>query len=269
MGILNVTPDSFSDGGRYFTRKRAVDHAVEMVEAGADLIDIGGESTRPGAGPVPLTEELRRVIPVVEQLAARLRVPLSVDTTRSEVALRALEAGASVINDVSGGTRDPQMFPVVAKMGAGLVIMHARGTPQTMQRAPRYHDLLAEIGRFLSRQSERAVQFGIAKERIVIDPGIGFGKTVNHNLTLLSRLGELSGLGLPILIGPSRKSFIVKVLRSAPAQEKGGREAGGAAALAIAVFQGARIVRVHDVAAAVGIVRTTEAIRKEKMPVCR
>jgi dihydropteroate synthase len=268
MGILNVTPDSFSDGGAYFSLERAVDHADEMAEAGADLIDIGGESTRPGARPVSLDEELRRVIPIVEKLAGRLRIPLSVDTTRSEVALRALEAGASVVNDVSGGTRDPRMFPVVAKMGAGIVIMHARGTPQTMQRAPRYRNLMTEIGRFLSRQVERAEQSGIARERIVIDPGIGFGKTVNHNLALLSRLAEFSSLRLPILIGPSRKSFISKILRPAPAQEKGAREAGTAAALAVAVFQGARIVRVHDVAAAVGIVRITDAIRKEKMPAC-
>jgi len=185
MGILNVTPDSFSDGGRYTTPRRAVDHALAMAAAGADLIDIGGESTRPGASVVAQDEELRRVLPVIEKLVGRLSIPISIDTSRAEVARQALAAGASIVNDVRAGLRDPEMLDVVAASNAGWVIMHCRGTPQTMQRAPRYHHLLDEIRQFLDDQCRRAVAAGIGRNRIVVDPGIGFGKTVRHNLTLL------------------------------------------------------------------------------------
>ncbi|HZR45340.1 MAG TPA: dihydropteroate synthase [Candidatus Manganitrophaceae bacterium] len=262
MGILNVTPDSFSDGGRFFDVQKAIDQAVRMEEAGADLIDIGGESTRPGASPVSLEEESRRVLPVIEKLALRVKVPLSIDTTKSEVAKRAIEAGASIINDVSGFTRDPEMFPVAATGKAGLVIMHARGTPQTMQRNPRYRNLIEEVRLFLSRQLQKAAAHGIPINRIAIDPGIGFGKTADHNLKILHRLDRFADLGAPVMVGPSRKSFIGRALDLPPAE----RLEGTAAAVAIAVFQGANILRVHDVASLARVIRVAHAIRKEEMP---
>ncbi len=264
MGILNVTPDSFSDGGRFFSPRRAVAQALRMQEAGADLIDVGGESTRPGALPVPQEEEMRRVLPVIEKLAGRLTVPISIDTTRSAVARRALEAGAAIINDISGGVRDPDMFRVAAAPKAGLILMHRRGTPQTMQRAPRYRNLIAEVRQFLARQAQAALDAGVARSRIAIDPGIGFGKTVRHNLTLIAQIDALTRLGLPILVGPSRKSFIGKVLaRGAATLDASERLFGTAAALAICILHGARIVRVHDVAAALQVVRVADAIRAE------
>ena len=265
MGILNVTPDSFSDGGKYWGIRSAVGHARKMVLEGADIIDIGGESTRPGATPVHAEEELCRVLPIVRALSSALTVPLSIDTTKASVARRAVEAGASIINDVSGGIRDPEMFPLAAESGAGLVIMHAKGTPQTMQKAPRYRNLMEEIVRFLSAQFDRAMTCGILKNRIVIDPGIGFGKTARHNLQVLNRLPLLEGLGLPILVGPSRKSFIGKALHLPPTPSLIERAEGTAAAVAIAVFQGARILRVHDVAASVRIVRLVAAIQNESV----
>jgi dihydropteroate synthase len=260
MGILNVTPDSFSDGGAFFDPNQAVEQALRMEAEGANLIDVGGESTRPGAEPVSMEEEIRRVVPVVEKLAKQLTIPISIDTTKSEVARRAIEAGASIVNDVSGCTRDPKMLSVAAKDRSGLIIMHAKGTPQTMQRHPRYHDLIGEIRRFLRGRIDAAVVNQIPKNRIAVDPGIGFGKTANHNLKILHRLGDFADLGVPLLVGPSRKSFIGRILDLPPSE----RLEGTAAAAAIAVFQGARIIRVHDIKPLVRVVRVAEAIRKEK-----
>lgn len=260
MAILNMTPDSFSDGGLFFNPDRAVEQALRMEAEGADLIDIGGESTRPGAAPVSAEEEIGRVVPVVEQLAKRLAIPISIDTTKSEVAKRAVEAGASIINDVSGFTRDPKMLTVAADGKSGLVIMHTKGTPQTMQRHPRYRDLIGEIFRFLIERIDAAVAHRIPRNRIAIDPGIGFGKTANHNLKILHRLGDFADLGAPLLVGPSRKSFIGRILDLPPSE----RLEGTAAAAAIAVFQGARIIRVHDIKPLARVVRVAEAIRKEK-----
>ena len=261
MGVLNVTPDSFSDSGLYVDLQSAVDRALRMEEEGADLIDVGGESTRPGALPVPLEEEARRVLPIIESAAKRLKIPISIDTTKAEIARRALDAGASVINDVSGFTRDPRMFSVAARGRAGLVMMHAKGSPQTMQRSPRYRDLIGEIHRFLENQMERAVDHRIPRNRIVVDPGIGFGKTARHNFKILSHLSSFLDLGVPVLVGPSRKSFIGKVL-DLPSAE---RLEGTAAAVAIAVFNGARILRVHDVGALVRVIRVADAIRTGKI----
>ncbi|MBI3802532.1 MAG: dihydropteroate synthase [Nitrospirae bacterium] len=261
MAILNVTPDSFSDGGHFFRPRKAVDQALRMEEEGADLIDIGGESTRPGALPVSSVEEARRVLPVIEQLAKRIGLPISIDTTKSEVARQAIDAGASIINDVSGFTRDPQMFSIAARTHAGIVIMHTKGAPQTMQKQPRYSDLFGEIRRFLHDQIKTAAAHRIPRNRIAIDPGIGFGKTASHNLTILRHLDHFTDLGAPLLVGPSRKSFIGRILDLPPAE----RMEGTAAAAAIAVFQGARIVRVHDVQPLARVVRVAEAIRKGGM----
>ncbi|MFY9268666.1 MAG: dihydropteroate synthase [Candidatus Manganitrophaceae bacterium] len=261
MAILNVTPDSFSDGGVFLNPKKATDHALRMEEEGADLIDIGGESTRPGAAPVSIKEELRRTLPVIEQLVKKLRIPISIDTTKSEVARRAIDAGAALINDVSGFSRDPRMISVIANTKAGFVIMHSKGTPQTMQRHPRYQDLIQEIKHFLEVQIETALKEGIHKNRIVIDPGIGFGKTGNHNLKILHQLDRFTDLGVPVLIGPSRKSFIGRILDLPPSE----RVEGTAATVAIAAFQGARIFRVHDVKPLIRVLRVAEAIRKERM----
>lgn len=260
MAVLNVTPDSFSDGGQFFSPDQAVDQALRMEAGGADLIDVGGESTRPGAAPVSADEEIRRVVPVVERLAKKLSLPISIDTTKAEVARRAIEAGASIINDVSGFTRDPEMLALAASGRSGLVIMHSKGTPQTMQCRPRYRDLIGEIRRFLSERIDAAVAHRISKNRIAVDPGIGFGKTANHNLKILHRLSELADLGVPLLVGPSRKSFIGRILDLPPSE----RLEGTAAAAAIAVFQGARIVRVHDIKPLVRVVRVAEAIRREE-----
>ncbi len=265
MGILNVTPDSFSDGGKYTGVRQAVDHAHKMAREGADIIDIGGESTRPGARPVSPEEEARRVLPVIEALSGRLSIPISIDTTKASVARRAMDAGASIINDVSGGRCDPEMFPLAATSGGGLVIMHAKGTPQTLQRAPRYRNLMEEMAQFLRVAAHRAVTCGVSENRIAIDPGIGFGKTARHNLQILNQLHLLTSLGFPILVGPSRKSFIGKVLHLPPTATLAERAEGTASALAIAVFQGACIVRVHDVAASIRVVRLANAIQKEKI----
>lgn len=261
MAILNVTPDSFSDGGLFADPEQAVKQALQMEAEGADMIDIGGESTRPGAAPVSVEEEIRRVVPVVEQLANRLQIPISIDTTKSEVARRAVEAGGAIINDVSGFMRDPRMLEVAAENQAGLVIMHAKGTPQTMQRHPRYRDLIGEIRQFFIDRIEAAADYRIPKNRLAVDPGIGFGKTANHNLKILHRLDSFSDLGVPLLVGPSRKSFIGRILDLPPLE----RMEGTAAAAAVAIFQGARIIRVHDVKPLVRVVRVAEAIRREEL----
>jgi dihydropteroate synthase len=242
MGIINVTPDSFSGDGLAGQTAAAVRHGVAMVEEGADIIDVGGESTRPGAEPVPLEEELRRVVPVVRELAAAVDVPISVDTYKAAVAREALAAGATMVNDISGMRFDPGMAEVVAKSGAGVVLMHILGTPRDMQVDPHYDDVMMEIG--------------VERERIVVDPGIGFGKTREHNLEIIRRLGELRSLGMPILLGVSRKSFIGATLDLPPEE----RLEGTAAAVAIGIANGADIVRVHDVGPMIRVARMTDAI---------
>ena len=264
MGVLNVTPDSFSDGGKYLDVERAVGHAREMALAGADIIDVGGESTRPGAACVSEEEELRRVLPVVERLDDFL---VSVDTTKAVVAQETLAAGARIINDISALRFDPRMVEVVRDAGAGLVLMHMQGTPQTMQQAPHYGDTVAEVRAFLAERIAFAESRGLKKTQIAVDPGIGFGKTVEHNLQLLARLGEFGSLGCALLVGTSRKSFISKTL--APRNAASGSEAsvrlwGTAATIAWAVAQGAAVVRVHDVAEMRDVVRMVEAVKQAR-----
>ncbi len=244
MGILNVTPDSFSDGNRFLDPGRAVDRALEMAAQGADIIDIGGESTHPGAEPVDAGEELKRLLPVIERLAGKLPCPLSVDTWKSAVARETVSAGAEIINDISGLTFDPGMAAVVAQSGAGAVLMHTRGTPQTMQADTGYDDLLGEVIQGLRRSMDIALAAGVERERIVIDPGIGFAKDGTANREILRRLREFTGLGLPLLVGTSRKGFIGAVL----GRERGDRIFGTAATVALAIANGASILRVHDVA---------------------
>ncbi len=257
MGVLNVTPDSFSDGNRYYDRQRAVDRGLEMAEQGADIIDIGGESTRPGAQKVSLKEELARVIPVVEQLAAKLAIPLSVDTTKAEVAQKALAAGAEIINDISALAGDSKMASVIRKASAAVVLMHMRGTPADMQQGDlRYEDLTGEIIAFLSGAVQKALAAGISRERLVVDPGIGFGKTYEDNCTILNKLREFRTLGLPLLVGTSRKAFIGSVTGDAADQ----RMEGTAATVAAAVMNGCHIIRVHDVAAMKKVADMTDAI---------
>ncbi|HEV2736751.1 MAG TPA: dihydropteroate synthase, partial [Longimicrobiaceae bacterium] len=243
MGVLNATPDSFSDGGLYDAPERALARAERMVAEGADLLDLGGESTRPGAAPVSPADEAARILPVLRLLRSRLSVPVSVDTRRAEVARLALDEGAEIVNDVSA-LADPGMGGVVAEAEAGVVLMHMRGTPETMQRDPRYADVAGEVADELAAALERARAAGIADARVVLDPGIGFAKTAEHNLELLARLGELARLGRPLLLGPSRKSFIGKILGGVPAEE---RDAGTAAACVVGLLHGARVFRVHDV----------------------
>ncbi|ABQ26907.1 dihydropteroate synthase [Geotalea uraniireducens] len=243
MGILNVTPDSFSDGNSFFSREKAVDRALEMEAEGADIIDIGGESTRPNAAPVDEQEELRRVIPVIEGLAGRLKIPISIDTYKASVAGAALAAGAEIVNDISGLSFDIRMAEVVAVAGSGLVVMHTRGNPLEMQANTAYGDIIAEITASLRGSLALAASAGIAADRIAVDPGIGFGKSVSGNLEIVRRLAEFAELGRPVLVGPSRKSFIGKVL----GRESDDRLYGTAAVVAVALVNGASIFRVHDV----------------------
>jgi dihydropteroate synthase len=245
MGILNVTPDSFSDGNRFFSLEAAVQRGLEMESEGADIIDIGGESTRPNAPAVSLTEELDRVIPVIEALSGRISVPISIDTYKAGVARAACAAGAEIVNDVSGLCFDDQMAETVALSDAGLVVMHTRGRPDRMQADTGYADLLAEVKAYLADSLAIAETAGIKACRIAIDPGIGFGKSVEGNLELIRRLPELASFGRPILVGPSRKSFIGGLL----GKDSGARLFGTAAAVAVSIVNGASIVRVHDVAA--------------------
>lgn len=258
MGILNVTPDSFFDGGLYQTRANAIARAKQMVEEGVDIIDIGAESSRPGSEPIAEGEELTRLIPVVEAVRQVAPVPLSVDTTKSTVARRAIEAGASLVNDISAMTFDPDMAHVVAESGAGIVLMHMQGVPKTMQDAPRYGDVIKEVRDFLAVRMEAASAAGISRKRIILDPGIGFGKLLEHNLTLLAHLRILTELGRPLLVGVSRKGFIGQILK----QSAGDRLLGTAAAAAMAVQQGAAMLRVHDVGAMRDVIRTVTAIMR-------
>ncbi len=263
MGVVNVTPDSFSDGGRFDQHPAAVAAVATMIAEGADLVDIGGESTRPGSSAVDVEEELRRVVPVIEQATARGLTPpvgISVDTSKAEVAERALAAGARVVNDITALGGDERMADVVCAAEAGLVLMHMQGTPRTMQQEPVYADVVAEVQAFLAERLEVALARGIPRERIAIDPGIGFGKTVAHNLALLAGLESLQALGCPVLVGTSRKSFIGRVLD----REVDQRAWGTAATVAWAVAHGAAVVRVHDVAAMRDVVRMTENIQKWK-----
>jgi dihydropteroate synthase len=256
MGVVNVTTDSFYDGGRYTLPEMAIVHALELVEQGADIIDIGGESTRPGADPVAENEELARVIPVVEGLVRQTTIPISIDTTKSQVAARALESGASIINDVSALREDPAMASVIARSDAAVVLMHMQGTPRTMQRSPQYVDVGADVLQFLDERVQIAVQAGIAQTNIILDPGFGFGKLVSHNLDLLRRLSSFTALNCPLLVGLSRKGFIGTIVGKAVDH----REWGTAAAIALAVDRGAHIVRVHDVAMTIDVVKMTAAL---------
>jgi len=258
MGIVNVTPDSFSDGGRYGGTDDAVRHAVEMAGDGADLLDVGGESTRPGSEPVPVDEESTRVVPVIERLAHELPdVPISVDTRKPDVARAALEAGASIVNDISAG-REPTMFDVVRIAGAGMVLMHMKGEPKSMQDEPTYHDVVAEVRGFLGERVEAAVAAGIGREHLCVDPGIGFGKTVEHNLTLLRDIGAFRHLGVAVLVGPSRKRFIGTLTDT----EVDERVDGTAGVVAWCAASGADIVRVHDVKEMSRVVRVVDAIAR-------
>jgi dihydropteroate synthase len=246
MGVVNVTPDSFSDGGRWLEPEAAIAHGLQLAAEGADILDIGGESTRPGAEPVGIEEELRRVIPVIAALAGQVRVPISIDTRNAEVMRRAADVGARIINDVAALGHDPNALRVAAETGLAVVLMHAQGDPRTMQLDPHYDNVVLDVCDWLEARVAACEAAGIARERIVVDPGIGFGKTVEHNLALLGSLSIFHGLGCPILLGASRKSFIGRLSGGAPADQ---RLPGSVAAALLGVAQGAQVLRVHDVAA--------------------
>jgi dihydropteroate synthase len=265
MGVLNVTPDSFSDGGIFFSFDDAVAQGEKMCEDGADILDIGGESTRPFSDSVPAEEEIRRVVPVIEELVTRVSTPISIDTTKSEVARRALEAGAAIINDVSALRLDPGMADLAAAYDVPLILMHMLGTPKTMQVAPAYDDLLGEIKAFLENAIDRAIQKGVLKSKIIIDPGIGFGKTKAHNLAVIRHLTALISLDVPILIGPSRKAFIRNILKDKNLKDIRPDlpvvETGTQAAVAASVLYGAHMVRVHNVASTRATLQIADAIK--------
>ncbi len=256
MGIVNVTPDSFFDGGRFLDAAAAVAHALRLVEQGAEIIDIGGESTRPGALPVSEAEELRRVMPVIEQLAGRVKVPISIDTVKPGVARAALAAGASIVNDVAANRDDTTLWEIVGEGRAGYVCTHMQGTPQTMQVNPAYTDVVREVGEFFSERIRRLSNCGVGREQIILDPGIGFGKTVDHNLQLLAAVRHFTKLDRPALIGVSRKSFIGKLLGT----ELSARLPAALACACMAIAAGIQIVRAHDVAETLQAIRMTEAI---------
>jgi len=257
MGILNVTPDSFSDGDLYFNREKAIAHGLRMVEEGADLLDVGGESTRPGSKPLGLEEELRRVIPVIESLAKEIDVPISIDTYKSAVAQKAIEAGAEMINDISGLHFDPGLAQVAAQGDIPLILMHIRGTPETMQKDVQYDSLFSELLQYLKDSIQKAESAGLDPEQIIIDPGIGFGKTLEDNLLIIKNLSELRVLGKPILLGTSRKNFIGKILNSDTAD----RLEGTLSSIAIGVLNGAQIIRCHDVLQAKKAIAIADAVR--------
>ncbi len=265
MGVVNVTPDSFSDGGNFFSFDAAVAQGEKLAADGADILDIGGESTRPFSEPVPEDEEMRRVIPIIENLAKRLSIPISIDTMKAAVARRAIEAGASMINDVSALRFDPDMAAVAKAFDTPLILMHMLGSPKTMQLSPEYDDLIADILNFLRDAIARAEKQGISKSKLIVDPGIGFGKTVSHNLLLIRQLQSFTVLEVPILIGPSRKAFIRKLLRNKQSEDISPAapivETGTQAAVAAAILQGAHIVRVHDVAKTRATARILDAMK--------
>ena len=265
MGILNVTPDSFSDGGHFDSLDKAVVQAEKLVAEGADILDIGGESTRPFSDPVSIDEEIERVIPVIKKIAGRVGVPISIDTTKAEVARQALAAGASIINDISGFRFDDAMAGLAGKSDVPVILMHMRGMPKTMQKAPVYDDLIGEITYFFRTAIDRALAGGVTRERIILDPGIGFGKTFAHNLTLINRLNAFSALDLPILAGPSRKAFIRHTVKDAGQEDLDPRHPdvarGTQAVVAACILQGAHIVRVHDVARTCVTAKMVDAIR--------
>lgn len=264
MGILNVTPDSFSDGGRFLDTETAVAHGVELVEQGAEVLDVGGESTRPRAVPVEQAEELRRVIPVIKALAGCIHVPISIDTMKPDVARAALDAGASIVNDVGANRTDTAMWKVAAQFGAGYVCMHMQGTPQTMQQNPSYQEVVSEVGAFFVERIRQLKDCGVASEQIIIDPGIGFGKSPEHNVELLSNLEAFGETQRPLLIGVSRKSFLGKVPGTGSAATPQGRLAAGLACACLAVEHGAAMVRAHDVAETLQAIRMTEAILAQR-----
>ncbi|MGI8957241.1 MAG: dihydropteroate synthase [Chthoniobacterales bacterium] len=255
MGVLNVTPDSFSDGGEFFATQAAVKHGLEMARSGADIIDVGGESTRPGSKPVSPNEEMERVLPVIRELASSIQAHLSIDTSKAAVARAALKAGVSIINDVSGGRNDPAMLSLAAEQGAALIIMHMQGTPETMQANPTYGDVVAEVVDFFRQQFAQAVRCGVDPMCIAFDPGIGFGKTIAHNLELLANLPRLRVENRPLVVGVSRKSFLGKI-----AGQSGDRASATVALTSLLRARGADVVRVHEVASNSTALRTTEAV---------
>ena len=257
MGILNVTPNSFSDGGKFFTAGKAVEHGLRMVGEGAQIIDVGGESTRPGAEPVAAEEELRRVIPVIEQLRVKIDTVISIDTSKAQIARAGIQAGASIVNDVTGGRGDAEIMPLVAETKSAFIIMHMQGNPRTMQVEPRYVDVVVEVVDFFRQQYARALECGIDPMVIAFDPGIGFGKTLQHNLELLARLDELRVHDRPLVIGVSRKSFLAKLTGSSEISD---RLAPAAALTSLLRLRGADVFRVHDVKENVNALRVTEAI---------
>ena len=268
MGILNVTPDSFSDGGQFFTLDSALDHAEQMISEGADIIDVGGESTRPGGEPVSADEEIKRVVPIIEALTSRTDTPISVDTTKSEVARAALDAGAAIVNDISALRFDFYVADAVARAGAGLVLMHSRGTPATMHRLPPVADIMREVTHSLRASVNMAERRGVKRESIVIDPGIGFGKSQEQNLELIAKLDQLIATfpDYPLLIGTSRKSFIGRILADETGNPASAEDRlhGTIATITASILRGAHIVRVHDVKATVETIRVTESIRTER-----
>ncbi len=259
MGIVNVTPDSFSDGGEYFNTDAAVHRALEMIDQGADIIDIGGESTRPGASPTKPSQELARILPVIEALSRQHDNLISIDTQKAEVADKALAAGASIINDVSALSQDPGMLKVAARYDAGVILMHMRGEPRTMQADPQYDDVVNDVSDYLKERIEICVQAGLERDTLAVDPGIGFGKTLEHNLALLANLKILAAAGRPVVVGLSRKSFLGKIT----GRETDQRLAGSLAGLAYSVLQGAHIMRVHDVAESADVAAVLTAIAGE------
>jgi dihydropteroate synthase len=261
MGVINVTPDSFSDGGRFFEKGRAVEQGLQLAADGADIIDIGGESTRPYSKGISAEEEMSRVIPVIEALKEELTIPISIDTLKSRVAREALRCGASMINDISALQADPEMASVAAEAGVPVVLMHMKGTPADMQVQPVYRDVAGEIIGFLQEALDRAVRGGIRRDRIIVDPGIGFGKTFDHNLEILKDLGRFQCLNAPLLVGSSRKAFIGRILN----KEVHERDTGTMATVAAAVMNGAHMVRVHNVKQAMETVKVIDAIRRGKM----
>lgn len=263
MGVVNITPDSFSDGGRFFDPQAALDQARALAAAGADILDIGGESTRPAAAPVPLEEELRRVVPVIDTLSRELDLPISIDTYKAPVARAALEAGAFLINDISALRFDPEMAPLAAAQQAPVVLMHMQGTPQDMQVHPHYDDLLGEIKTFFQERLDYGLSQGIPRELVILDPGIGFGKTWRHNLEIINHLDAFLDLGCPLLLGPSRKAFIGQIL-NLPNGEV--RDIGTLAALGVGVLKGARLIRTHNAAYARQFLTVLTAIQSGEMP---